>query len=893
MMKYRLFFLLLLPLVLNAQPRGVKPLPENNAHFSSGNAKQSPSTYAVVIGISDYQDPGIPDLKYADKDAEAFAAYLRSDAGGKLDQDHLKVLINQQATMAQFANALDWLWEVSKEGDQAIIYFSGHGDVEKKSLTQPGFLLCWDAPARVYMAGGAFALPMLQEVVSTLSIQNKAKVIVITDACRSGILAGSSVGGAQATASNLAKQFANEIKIMSCQPNEYSIEGEQWGGGRGAFSYHLMDALYGLADQNKDLWVTLQEVGRYLEDHVSNEVAPVSQIPMIVGNRSEKLTPVSEKLLASVKSGKANQNKMLSSVDTRGIEDEVLAKADSNVKKIYVLFKKALKEKQLMEPKNECAEYYYQILSQEPAVERLHSTLKRNYAAALQDDAQLTLNEWLRTNKDLSFEAIAVGHSPQKSFTERVRNYPRYLERAAELLGSQHYMYTALKARRYFFDGYILANSNMNPDEEIGNQALRLFRKSLEWQADQPQVYWQISNVFGYNFLQIDSMEYYTKIAQDLYPNWTYPCVNTAFLLSFKFNQRDRAKYYLEYANRIDSNSVNVIQSWAVFLFGQNDFDAAQKLLLKAIDIDSTNATVWNNLGYCFLLISEYSKAIEALEKAISLDSTLIDAWGNLGSCYNETQRIQEAEEVFYKALAIDSNYAAIWSNLGYTYTQAGRFEKAEEVFLKAINLDSISATFWNNIANCYLNTSRYDLAVQALKKSIELDPNAAVTWYNLGYCYILNKHYTLALPALNTAVEIDSSSAVFWTAIGYTYLLTQRFDLALNTLNKAIHLDSTFANPYKHLGVVYFQINRIEEAKASLQKALALNPNFSAAMIGLAYVLHSEGQTNIAIQYVEEAISKGSRFEELANDENLAPLRSTPEYKQLMKKHFPDEFND
>jgi hypothetical protein len=254
----------------------------------------------------------------------------------------LKVLINKEATMAQFANTLDWLWEVCKEGDQAIIYFSGHGDVEKKSLTQPGFLLCWDAPARVYMAGGAFALPMLQEVISTLSIQNKAKVIVITDACRSGTLAGNSVGGSQATAANLAKQFGNEIKIMSCQPNEYSIEGEQWGGGRGAFSFHLIDALYGLADNNHDNGVTLQEIGRYLEDHVTNEVAPVSQVPMIVGNRSEKLTSVDENLLASIKSGKTNQRQILSAIESRGIEEDILSKVDSNTIKIYALFKKAL-----------------------------------------------------------------------------------------------------------------------------------------------------------------------------------------------------------------------------------------------------------------------------------------------------------------------------------------------------------------------------------------------------------------------------------------------------------------------------------------------------------------------------------------------------------------------
>ena len=35
-------------------------------------------TFAVVIGISDYQDPKIPDLRYAHRDAEAFALFLTS-----------------------------------------------------------------------------------------------------------------------------------------------------------------------------------------------------------------------------------------------------------------------------------------------------------------------------------------------------------------------------------------------------------------------------------------------------------------------------------------------------------------------------------------------------------------------------------------------------------------------------------------------------------------------------------------------------------------------------------------------------------------------------------------------------------------------------------------------
>jgi hypothetical protein len=42
--------------------------------------KDGGSTYVVVIGISDYQDAEIPDLKFAHRDAEAFANFLRSPA---------------------------------------------------------------------------------------------------------------------------------------------------------------------------------------------------------------------------------------------------------------------------------------------------------------------------------------------------------------------------------------------------------------------------------------------------------------------------------------------------------------------------------------------------------------------------------------------------------------------------------------------------------------------------------------------------------------------------------------------------------------------------------------------------------------------------------------------
>ena len=320
------------------------------------------------------------------------------------------------------------------------------------------------------MGGGAFALPMLQEVISTLSIQNKAKVVVITDACRSGTLAGNTVGGAQATAANLAKQYANEIKILSCQPNEYSIEGEQWGGGRGAFSFNLVDALYGLADGNNDLFVTLQEVGRYLEDHVTAEVAPVSQVPMVLGNRSERLANVDAQLLASMRSGKTSQMAMLSPIESRGMEDDVLAGVDTTVREMYRLFKNSLKDKVFLQPATACADAYYERLLAEPKMQRLHSTMTRNYAAALQDDAQQVMNTLLKTG--LTEEVLSAGKA-----ANLYAQYPKYLQRAAELLGEGHYMYATLQARKHFFEGKIAATA---PEKQAA------FHQALRWQRDMP-----------------------------------------------------------------------------------------------------------------------------------------------------------------------------------------------------------------------------------------------------------------------------------------------------------------------------------------------------------------------------------------------------------------------
>ncbi|MEQ1744942.1 MAG: tetratricopeptide repeat protein [Saprospiraceae bacterium] len=858
-----LFPLLLACAVLCAQEKGASPL--SPAHPLT---RSSAVTRAVVVGISDYQDPLIPDLRFADRDAEAFANFLRSPAGGALDSDHLKVLTNQNATAGRVAEALDGLVEQTKEGDQVIIYFSGHGDVERKTISQPGFLLCWDSPSRVYMGGGTYSLAFLQEIVSTLSVQNKAKVVVVTDACHAGKLAGSQIGGAAMTAANLAKQYANEVKILSCQPDEFSLEGEQWGGGRGCFSYHLVDGLFGLADRNGDSTVTVGEIDRYLEDRVTTEANPQSQVPMLLGNKTERLATVSAAILAELKKAKARRMPVFTATEGRGLEEEILAKLDSGIVQKYVAFKKAVTDKRFFSDASKvgevqnladhepAADELYASLSTESGLAPLHGFMKRNYAAALQDDAQQTLNAGLKTGPDAS---SFRGRMPILIFTEKVRYYPRCLDRAAELLGEKHYMYAALKARKYFFEGYLMAAANQNPSTEHGKQVLALLRQSLHWQPEQPHVFWQMSRVFGWNLLQPDSVEHYAWKALEAHPNWIPPCTHAAYLLSLKFNRQDRAKVFLQRAVGIDSSSAEIWHSWAILDLSQNNYADAEVHFKKSIALDSTDAIAWTNLGYLYNRTRRYAEAEPALKQAVVLDSTYAVSWNNLGQMYNRTRRYAEAEHALKQAVALDSALVAAWSNLGSCYNATQRYPEAELVFKKALALDSTQFAVWHNIGGMYEQTHRYAEAGSAFKK----------------------------------ALALDSTNAAVWNYLGYIYLQTLRYDEAEPIFKKTIALDSTFANPRRHLGMVCFKTKRPNEARQNFQKALALNPNYAPAILGMAYLLAAEGKTTEALGYVEQTIGKGAAFQQLETDTDLAPLRALPEWRELMKKHFPDKVKD
>ncbi len=731
--------------VFSQTEKGAVPI--TNHQLAPSGSPVTGTTRAVVTGISDYQSPDIPDLRFADRDAAAFAAWLQSPAGGSLPPEHIMLLTNNAATTGAIASAMDWLIAECKPGDRAIIYFSGHGDVETRTKFQRGFLLTYDSPPSNYLAG-AFALIFLQDIISTLADLG-VQVVMVSDACRAGKLAGSDVGGTQATAANLSTQFANEIKILSCQPDEFSLEGEQWGGGRGAFSYHLIEGLTGMADGNTDKQVNLLEINRYLEEVVPKETAPQVQIPMTVGNKGTVLAAVDEASLLAVRERKEKALPAISSIETKGFEDVLLAGMDSIWQKKYEQFTVALEKGELLEPVGLSACDLYQELSQVQSLEKLHGIMKRNLATALQDESQQAINAWLRADE----EEMAARTRGDLKYTKFVR----YLEKAAELLGEQHYMYRTLKAKQYYFDAVDIRVRFEQRISYVTDSMLiwkkrheDRIQKALELEANAAFIQFEKGG-----FMEGDTI--CNKKAIELAPTWVLPYCKMAAMYTFAGN-KEAAGYYIAKVLKLAPETSLAYMAPGYLHFTSMEYKQAEAFFLKAVQIAPRNVEWLKYLGVVYFIQQKYRDAENTFLQILELSPDDIVTYNQLAEIYLfKTYEYDKAEAISRKRLEMRPTDGGAYADL--IYACYGR--QPEKIRLLIAEMEAINASVknWEGqaiIGYAYRALGEPEKAIPYYQQAIEAAPKSLALYYSFAGVYLDLGDYENFLSCLDSTFSID-----------------------------------------------------------------------------------------------------------------------------------------
>ena len=278
------------PLAVAPADRGLQASASSSARRPRGDK------WAVVIGISSYRDPDIPDLQYANADARAFYDFLLSErSGGGFTREKTQLLLDSAATHARIRWALRRFLEKATEDDVVVIYFAGHGLPNPDRLDEL-YLAPFNVEANDIASTG---IPMTDVGDATRRIYAH-DILVIVDACHSAGAANVSGRRGVALPNAINREFLERLEtsagglvvFTASQALELSKEGREWGGGHGVFTHFILEALNGAADEDANGIVTLGEMHEWVRASVRRATGG-TQTPTISSTSFDPTWPLS------------------------------------------------------------------------------------------------------------------------------------------------------------------------------------------------------------------------------------------------------------------------------------------------------------------------------------------------------------------------------------------------------------------------------------------------------------------------------------------------------------------------------------------------------------------------------------------------------------------------
>jgi hypothetical protein len=247
------------------------------------DASGTHDAWALVVGIAEYAkvDTALPNLVFADDDARAMSGVLR---GMGWDADHVKVLVDREATKAGIEGALDgWLTKAGTN-DLILLYWSGHAYPDPADQRKVYFA-CHDTVSRQPHTGWR-----MDRVLDRVREKGARNVVVIADTCHAGRLIVDGARGLELRPVVQKPGGAEQIPkgwiyLVSAEADRKALENAAWK--NGAFTHCLLRGLKGEADSDRNGDITMLELTAFLGramPEATEKVLGKARTPVIESN---------------------------------------------------------------------------------------------------------------------------------------------------------------------------------------------------------------------------------------------------------------------------------------------------------------------------------------------------------------------------------------------------------------------------------------------------------------------------------------------------------------------------------------------------------------------------------------------------------------------------------
>jgi protein O-mannosyl-transferase len=323
----------------------------------------------------------------------------------------------------------------------------------------------------------------------------------------------------------------------------------------------------------------------------------------------------------------------------------------------------------------------------------------------------------------------------------------------------------------------------------------------------------------------------------------------------------------------------------------------------------------WRQAGYWLNDMTLYTHALKANPENFV-------AHANIGNVYVAKKKYDQAADHFKAALRLNYNDVLLLDNLGNLYYETGDKEKSINYYSEALRYvpDDLKANF--RLGIIFSELGEIDKAISRFSHLIKIDPEYPDGYYNLGVVLAKKGDKEKAKEYLLTAIKIKPQDAESHYSLGiilmnqgkvndaiYHFSQAVKIDPkhkeARNSLNMALTIKNKIGediaskleqqrlkepnNPelLQKLAVVYSMRGNNAKALDLLKRFVKLKPDDPNGYYNIACIYSKERKVDDAAKWLTESIDKGFKdWTLLKKDQDLANLRTTAFYKDLIKKN-------
>jgi tetratricopeptide (TPR) repeat protein len=416
------------------------------------------------------------------------------------------------------------------------------------------------------------------------------------------------------------------------------------------------------------------------------------------------------------------------------------------------------------------------------------------------------------------------------STRDECKNASEELNNCLELLGKQHYMYDNIKARKLFMDAMALTWGLSESEYNI----------SLK-----PDVERSIR---------------YLEQSEELEPNasYTISALGVRYFFIYEFD-----KAFAKFQKYLDLRPYDFSAKYSLVLIYKKlkQFEKAEELLKKLLLENKFSFNIYTQLFEVYYLADQKEKA---LKTADYIKDSLDEYSGFFlkGIYYSKEGDLENAVKYYQVARTLSSGGHYVDNNIGHIYFVHDMIDSARQYFKSALAGDSTSPFPIFNLATLDAIDGKYDAAMMGFAKSVDYSAT-----FTEAFVTHLEKYFGKTFTVKDSALYKEFTQNTFiydlqWA--GYTsilYCFIRNTGLSYKPDSYEYVFNQLFN--YKEQEVFTWYHHACYKAINNDKKA--------------------------ALESIERSLKLGfSSYFQLTSDDDLALIRDTPEFKQMLEKYFP-----